>query len=96
MSVKSKQPKKLTGKPVKKSTDSSSSPCDCAKQVDAELAKMGVSLEKSLRMNFETGKGEMAMPFIAVRWSGKPVRGKRLPTLMPSYCPFCGKKMKGE
>lgn len=89
MSKSKKQPSKQAKNPAKP-------PCNCAKQVDAELAKIGVSLEKSLRMNFETGKGEMAMPFIAVRWSGKPIRGKRLPTLVPSYCPFCGQKMKGE
>lgn len=93
VAVKSRLAKKT---PKNRSSKLSASPCDCAKRVDAELAKMGVSLEKSLRMDFETGKGEMAMPFIAVRWKGSPVRGKRLPMLLPSYCPFCGKKVKGQ
>jgi hypothetical protein len=66
--------------------------CDCAKQVDDELNKRGIALDKALSMDFTTGKASVAMPFIAVHWKDKPKRGKRLPTVTCAFCPFCGKK----
>lgn len=67
-------------------------PCDCVKQLNQALGQSGVELETALAMNFTTGKGTVEGPFLAVRWKDKPIRGKRLPTLVCNFCPVCGKK----
>ncbi len=73
-----------------------SKPCECVKQVNEALDDSGVELETSLAMNFKTGKGSVEGPFLSVRWKDKPIRGKRLPTLVCNFCPVCGKKKVNE
>jgi len=68
------------------------SKCSCLDQLQKELAKIGVAADTALQMNFKTGRGSVAGPFIAVHWIEKPKRGKRLPTLVCAHCPCCGKK----
>ena len=65
--------------------------CKCRDAVDAELKNIGVKLESALQVNFSTGKGSMAGPFLLVKWIDKPKRGKRLPLITCAYCPMCGK-----
>lgn len=68
-------------------------PCKCFDLAQVEMEKIGIEYETALQINFSTGKGSMAGPFLSIRWKDKPPRGKRLPLMVCAYCPFCGKKV---
>lgn len=66
--------------------------CDgkCLGLAQKSLEKIGIALDRSLSVNFTTGKARMIGPFLKVHWLGKPKRGKSLPSVMPMFCPWCG------
>ena len=68
--------------------------CKCLAECQKELAKMGVRFETGLSVNFKTGKGTIVGPFLKVEWVDKPKRRTKLPTVMCTYCPTCGRKLE--
>lgn len=68
--------------------------CDCTKKVNKKLEKeMGVRLDE--KMTFSTkpkAKIGTSPPLLQVHWVGTKPRGKSLPIVACTYCPFCGKK----
>lgn len=71
------------------------SPCTCREQVDEELKKLNARLASALQMNFKTHQASMAGPFVAiVKLDSK--KKSRLPDLVCTFCPFCGKRLRGD
>lgn len=66
--------------------------CKCMKEVDEQLKAMGVRLKSVFSIDFIKGTTRHIMPLLAVEWADKPLRGKKLPDVLCSYCPVCGKK----
>jgi hypothetical protein len=66
--------------------------CDCLVKMNAALEKKGSNtrLVSSMTINFSTGKAT-CYPVLAVEKADSKKRGK-LETIIPSYCPMCGKK----
>lgn len=69
-------------------------PCNCVEQVNKELAELRqAKLSGALVMNFATGKGGVESPLLETQWlPDAKKRGKTLPTIFCTYCPFCGQK----
>jgi hypothetical protein len=62
--------------------------CKCHDVVNKKLAEgMGVEVEFPL-MPF--AKVDETPALLRVKWVGKKPRGKSLPTLTCTHCPFCG------
>ncbi len=66
--------------------------CKCNATVNEQLIEHGVELDMGFQLNFSTGKANDSGPFITVRWIDKPKRGKSLPIMHCTFCPFCGRK----
>lgn len=75
-----------TAKRPKKTAD-----CKCVQQLNEQLAERNVVIVQELMFDFKNGKADMSPPLILVRKRDSDKRTK-LPTLLASYCPFCGKK----
>jgi len=80
-------------RPTKKTTKRfrPTKPCDCAEQMNAQLKeKFGAVLKREVMMNFKTGTTRLSQPLLMVE---RYDEGKnKLPKVLCSYCPFCGKK----
>ncbi len=65
-------------------------PHPCLASINTLLAKSGAELD--LHISIMTGQEFMR---VATRWIDgiKPKRGASLATLIPTYCPFCGKSL---
>lgn len=69
------------------------SQCECLDQVQAKLEEMGFRLTRSMMVNFDANRASMSPPHLMVeRLSGKS--RKRIPTILCTHCPFCGKKYR--
>ena len=66
--------------------------CKCLSAAQDGLAEHGCQFSTGLAVNFTAGRGEIVGPILQVEWIDKPQRGKRLPSVLCAYCPFCGKK----
>lgn len=66
--------------------------CTCVDQVNAQLKSSGVKLVQHMEFNLKTGKAAMSGPCLEVCKIDKASR-KKLPTVMCSCCPFCGRKL---
>lgn len=60
-------------------------PCNCIEEVNKKLAERGDELD----LSFDLMAGKSFLVLKTVRLKGK--RGKPL-LMLPSFCPFCGKK----
>jgi hypothetical protein len=73
--------------------------CDCANQVDKELEKYNTRLVQIVMLTFNAPtkkqNGLHSTIAIATEKIDKKKRGDAK-TVMPSYCPFCGKEYKKE
>jgi hypothetical protein len=65
--------------------------CKCVEDVNAKLAESGCRVTRHMQINFATQMASLSGPCVAVERIGKSKRGK-IPTVLCSYCPFCGKK----
>lgn len=68
--------------------------CDCLEKVQEALKPKNCKLQTVLTMNFTTGRGSIVGPLLAVEKLDKS--RDRLPTVFPTYCPFCGVKVDDE
>lgn len=69
------------------------SKCDgkCILTIDKALKKQGVYLDRYVAMNFATKKARIVAPLLRVCRDGDAPKGKKLPTIVGEFCPFCGK-----
>lgn len=65
--------------------------CKCADAVDAELAAKNGRL--AFGFTVREGRMELTRPLIQLEKLDGKKRGK-LPSLVASYCPFCGEKLR--
>ena len=77
--------KKAAKKPAKR--------CDCAKQVNEQLAPQGLELDDRMIMSFgdESADAAIESPLVRLRWVNDK-RKKPTPPMFCAYCPFCGRK----
>ena len=68
----------------------------CVAEVNKELKeKMSVALDTKITFIAKPKvKVAVSPPLLCVHWLGKKPRGKSLPVLACTHCPFCGKKYK--
>ena len=64
--------------------------CKCIEKTNEALKEHNAELDTSFKFNFKTGKAPIVLP-VALR-KRSPSR-KPLPTLMATFCPFCGKRV---
>ena len=68
--------------------------CDCITRVDEKLAEQNLALD----VTFLISGGMQDTLSVSTHWkdSSKKVRGKKPPTIVVTFCPFCGKKATKE
>lgn len=64
--------------------------CDCRTRIDADLKDRNARL--AFGFTFSDGKMELAPPMIMLEKLNP--RGKKPPTLLATFCPFCGTKFE--
>lgn len=69
-------------------------PCNCLELTQKALAEKypNVRLRTELSINFTSGKARVVGPVLEVEKIDTAKR-ERLPTILCTYCPFCGKKV---
>ncbi len=67
--------------------------CDCHAKIDAKLAPLNGKLATAFTFK-ERGSGKRSSAGLTLlMWVEKIApRGKKPPHVMPTFCPFCGKK----
>lgn len=65
--------------------------CNCIDQVNAQLRGSNAKLSQGLQIDFKTGKSSMSPPMLVAEKIDSKIK-KRLPSLLCSFCPFCGSK----
>lgn len=67
--------------------------CNCIEQVNKQLEDSNAKVAQYLQVNFKTGEATMSNPMVAVEKKIHSSRTRtKLPSLICSFCPFCGKK----
>lgn len=71
--------------------------CDCIAQVNQLYADQNLALNTvfTLGKNLSLSGSSLG---IGTHWKdeSKKVRGKKPPTILVAFCPFCGKKAEGD
>lgn len=67
--------------------------CDCIKRIDDQLAAQNFALDVSFLLGKDLSLSSTTLS-VGTHWkdSSKKVRGKKPPTIVVTFCPFCGKK----
>lgn len=69
--------------------------CDCIEQVNARLKEAGYSYE--LAPSLILGKKVDVVLAVETKWINPPKRSKaKPPSIICTYCPFCGKETRKE
>lgn len=66
--------------------------CDCLNKVNAELKQHGLRLSTCVLLNMETGKSRESV-FMTTEKLAPRSKTKRS-TVCPTFCPFCGERLK--
>jgi hypothetical protein len=71
--------------------------CDCIARIDEKLAEQNFALDTSFLLGENLSLNAVILS-IGTHWkdSSKKVRGKKPPTIIVTFCPFCGKKAANE
>jgi hypothetical protein len=71
--------------------------CDCVKRINDQLAEQNFALDTSFLLSEKLSSMTMTLS-VGTHWkdSTKKVRGKKPPTIVVTFCPFCGKKANNE
>jgi len=67
--------------------------CDCIQRIDEKLAEQNFALDTSFLLGKNLSLTAVTLS-ISTHWKDpdKKVRGKKPPTIVVTFCPFCGKK----
>lgn len=66
--------------------------CDCLEKVNQGLKKEGANTQVTGHVTIDFGKGRATIiPALAVE-KADPKRREKPRAVLPTYCPFCGKK----
>lgn len=66
--------------------------CDCRKRIDEKLASLNGKLATGFCF---TPRGSAQLTLLMQVEKIKP-RGKKPPHVLPTFCPFCGEKIKAD
>jgi hypothetical protein len=71
--------------------------CDCIQRIDEKLADQNFALDTSFLLGKDLSLTAVTLS-VGTHWkdSSKKVRGKKPPTIVVTFCPFCGKKATGD
>lgn len=80
---------------AKKKKPKQEKPCNCLELTQKALAEQrpGVHLKTELSINFKTGKCRTIGPLLVVAKDGDAPKRVKLPTIVCTFCPFCGKRL---
>lgn len=67
--------------------------CDCTEKVNKMLAESNTVLDRISMLNIESGRCRESLVIAASRLDNSQKRS-RIKKMLPSYCPFCGEKIK--
>ena len=67
--------------------------CDCIAQINQLYADQNLALNTTFLLGKDLSLSGSTLS-IGMRWkdSSKKIRGKKPPTIVVTFCPFCGKK----
>jgi len=67
--------------------------CDCITRIDEKLAEQNFALDTSFLLGENLSLTAVTLS-IGTHWkdSDKKIRGKKPPTIVVTFCPFCGAK----
>jgi hypothetical protein len=67
--------------------------CDCIKRIDDQLAAQNFALDVSFLLGKDLSLSATTLS-VGTHWKdlSKKVRGKKPPTIVVTFCPFCGKR----
>jgi hypothetical protein len=69
--------------------------CDCITRIDKQLAPQNFALDVSFLLGDNLSSSAMSTTLsVGTHWkdSSKKIRGKKPPTIVVTFCPFCGQK----
>ena len=71
--------------------------CDCIERIDEKLAQQNFELDVSFLLGKDLSMSSTVLS-VGTHWkdSAKKIRGKKPPTIVVTFCPFCGKKAAQE
>jgi hypothetical protein len=67
--------------------------CDCIAGIDEKLADQNFALDTSFLLGENLSLSAVTLS-VGTHWKdeSKKIRGKKPPTIVVTFCPFCGKK----
>jgi hypothetical protein len=71
--------------------------CDCIRRIDDKLAEQNFELDVSFLLGEKLSTMAVTLS-IGTHWkdSEKKVRGKKPPTIVVTFCPFCGVRANSD
>lgn len=71
--------------------------CDCIKRINDQLAEQNFALDTSFLLGKNLSLSAVTLS-VGTHWKdpSKKVRGKKPPTIVITFCPFCGKKANDD
>ncbi len=71
--------------------------CDCITRIDEQLAPQNYALDLTFVLGEDLSLSRSSLS-VSTHWKdlSKKVRGKKPPTILVTFCPFCGKKAEGD
>lgn len=71
--------------------------CDCIQRIDEKLAEQNLALDVSFLLGKDLSLSSTTLS-VGTHWkdSSKKIRGKKPPTIVVTFCPFCGKRATKE
>ena len=71
--------------------------CDCIQRIDEKLAEQNFALDVSFLLGENLSLMSTTLS-VSTHWkdSSKKIRGKKPPTIVVTFCPFCGTKVEAS
>lgn len=71
--------------------------CNCIQRIDEKLAEQNFALDVSFLLGDNLSLTSTTLS-VGTHWkdASKKIRGKKPPTIVVTFCPFCGKKATSD
>lgn len=71
--------------------------CDCIQRIDEKLAEQNFALDVSFLLSKALSLTAATLS-VSTHWkdSSKKIRGKKPPTIVVTFCPFCGVRTNSD